>query len=713
MKSPSLTAGRETTWRVRILILIGLVALSTTQPALDALLRNDAYRSTVGIGWKECIGVAAFTTLVITPLVVVLDWIVVGLAARLQGRGRNAVIFALTCLVVLTFVRPYLDFRSVVQSRLTWLLAGCCTLPVSALVALKLERWKLLRQWMAVFAVGAVVFPATFTFQYLTTTASASKSRLSGSIRNPTSVVLVIFDEFSGLTLMNEEGKIDSRHYPGFARLADRSTWFRHATSSHARTDKAVPAILSSRVMSQNTPPEAAHYPGNLFELVDQSQAMGMTVFEPVTRLFQDHSIQPGQPHGYVSRVSSVIATLATVYPQLILPQDTPIDFPRTPFVWMGISEMTTPFDEKREGRIGYAWSLERERQLEHFLETIVPTDRPHLWFLHAGLPHYPWCLTPDGSRYLSDVDAEWPPPGGIGDIGEEWIQDPAEILRCEFRYRQQAGFVDRFVDQLQTQLESQGVWDSALVIVMADHGVAFRAGESRRSPDRTNLTELMSIPLFIKLPGQKEQRIDDRNAESIDVLPTIAEVLNVERDPRWQGVSLLSESLRLRKEFRGDNDSVVVVEPVIPRLKESLRRQEALFGNLAPGILPRAAMALPDLAGTPVPRSRIVDRVVADFAWTSGSHPRPEDRTDGFVPLLIQGRFDGHQLAEPASGIVAAINGEVIDSCRPQRTMLDRIEFHLVAPQRLAGQESAVLELFIVALDGTGAWERIYQGPL
>ena len=37
-----------------------------------------------------------------------------------------------------------------------------------------------------------------------------------------------------------------------------------------------------------------------------------------------------------------------------------------------------------------------------------------------------------------------------------------------------------------------------------------------------------MSVPLFIKLPGQTEGRIDDRNVESVDILPTIADVLGI-----------------------------------------------------------------------------------------------------------------------------------------------------------------------------------------
>jgi hypothetical protein len=51
-------------------------------------------------------------------------------------------------------------------------------------------------------------------------------------------------------------------------------------------------------------------------------------------------------------------------------------------------------------------------------------------------------------------------------------------------------------------------------------------------------------VPLFVKLPGQREGAIDDRPAQIIDVLPTIADALHVDLPDSWDfdGRSLLRE---------------------------------------------------------------------------------------------------------------------------------------------------------------------------
>ena len=66
----------------------------------------------------------------------------------------------------------------------------------------------------------------------------------------------------------------------------------------------------------------------------------------------------------------------------------------------------------------------------------------------------------------------------------------------------------------------------------MADHGVSFEPGGSRRHPTDVNLHEIAFMPLFVKLPGQHEGRIVDGFVRTIDILPTIADALG-RSDPR------------------------------------------------------------------------------------------------------------------------------------------------------------------------------------
>ncbi len=46
-------------------------------------------------------------------------------------------------------------------------------------------------------------------------------------------------------------------------------------------------------------------------------------------------------------------------------------------------------------------------------------------------------------------------------------------------------------------------------------------------------------MPLFVKLPGQRRGRLDDRAALTVDVVPTIAEELGLDFTPGADGRSL------------------------------------------------------------------------------------------------------------------------------------------------------------------------------
>ena len=103
-----------------------------------------------------------------------------------------------------------------------------------------------------------------------------------------------------------------------------------------------------------------------------------------------------------------------------------------------------------------------------------------------------------------------------------------------------QVGFVDRLVGTLVERLRETGIYDSSLVVITADHGASFRPGDSRRTVTPANHADIMPVPLFIKYPHQQQGGIDDRNAQTIDILPTIAQVLKVKTGWKFDGRSLL-----------------------------------------------------------------------------------------------------------------------------------------------------------------------------
>ena len=155
------------------------------------------------------------------------------------------------------------------------------------------------------------------------------------------------------------------------------------------------------------------------------------------------------------------------------------------------------------------------------FTDLIDASRTPTLYLVHSLLPHVPYVYLPSGRRYAIDA------PVLRGMRNGHW-QEPWPTTQSYQRYLLQLGYTDRALGLVLERLRATGVYDRALVIVAADHGVSFRLGAPRRLPTRTNLDDIAFVPLFVKLPGQKQGRIDDSLARTIDIVPTVARVLGI-----------------------------------------------------------------------------------------------------------------------------------------------------------------------------------------
>ena len=121
---------------------------------------------------------------------------------------------------------------------------------------------------------------------------------------------------------------------------------------------------------------------------------------------------------------------------------------------------------------------------------------------------------------------------------------DPPEPFKTRYvstPYNGEIAYVDSVVGKLLTELRALGLYDGALIAVMADHGEAL--GEHGETTHGIFLyDETIQVPLLFKLPGGRSAgtRIDSR-AGLVDVLPTILQAVGIAVPPEVQGESLLS----------------------------------------------------------------------------------------------------------------------------------------------------------------------------
>jgi hypothetical protein len=253
--------------------------------------------------------------------------------------------------------------------------------------------------------VGLLLFPGSFVWQFHSIRTIEVSIEEGIPVKNPIPVVMVVFDEFCGTTLLNDQTEIDAARFPQFARLASRSTFYRNATTVHPRTQVAVPAILSGRFPRTDLSPLESQYPGNLLQVIEATKKYEMAVFEAATRLCPISVGRPPEPaRSTPQKCIDFVHTLSTVYPRLILSRDVPTWLPAIPKSWFGMplqfQDYTLNVSKATEGNFNYFSTANRKQQFEHFLNCVRMSDRPRFVFYHTVFPHFPWGFLPSGQQY-------------------------------------------------------------------------------------------------------------------------------------------------------------------------------------------------------------------------------------------------------------------------------------------------------------------------
>jgi hypothetical protein len=630
-------------FRIAALHLAGLSALAIAQPLFDLLSRNVEFFAVRGSTRWDVV-LFAVGIVVLPPLLLVALEALAGLA---HGKAATVLHLAFLALLLGLLVLQALHGLGVAAGLLLGVAAA-----VGAAGALLYTRVRPARTLLSVVGAAPLLFLVLFLF-------FSPASRLLESPPEPelaqtpsgAPVVMVVLDELPTVSLMREDGDIDAERYPNFARLAGDATWYRNATTVHEWTTGAVPAMLTGR--RPEGLPLFLDHPDNLFTLL--GGAYDLDVFESQTHLCPPELCDPDR-EPLPQRVGSLLSDLSVVYGHLVLPEDLADELPSISTAWRDFGDGDSPEALLQEGPAQPggrpAAYTGRDAEVQELVESLGRSDRPTLSFLHVLLPHHPWEYLPNGKIYASDLGFQ------PGLENEGWVGDPELAIQAHQRHLLQVGYTDLALGRILDRLEETGLYDESLVIVAADHGVSFRPQGERRRIEEGNMEEIAFVPLFVKPPGQTEGGIDDRHARTIDIVPTIADILGVEVPWETDGRSLLAAGAGDAEIVVGKSSGEIVAgdaDDLVERRDRVLTRQVEQFGDGddEPGLFgigPR-----PDLLGEPV------DGLAAGS--TGGPTFRSSSRSDydpdsPFAPVRVHGRIVG---APPGQDIAIAVNGRVV----------------------------------------------------
>ncbi|TVY11399.1 sulfatase family protein [Paenibacillus cremeus] len=142
------------------------------------------------------------------------------------------------------------------------------------------------------------------------------------------------------------------------------------------------------------------------------------------------------------------------------------------------------------------------------------------------------------------------------------------ERKRTTLRYWANCTWLDHYFGRALEKLEQQGRLDNALIVFVSDHGEML--GERNFRFSKYCLYESsVRVPMILSgsyIPAEQRGNLDDRPAELIDLIPTLAPVAGFEADPRLPGLDLLGERKRVGSfcEFHGKGAPVEHSAPAL-----------------------------------------------------------------------------------------------------------------------------------------------------
>lgn len=307
-------------------------------------------------------------------------------------------------------------------------------------------------------------------------------------------VVLIVMDEFPVDQMIGPGGKIDAVRYPNFAALAGDATWFKNASTTYDSTTRAVPEVLDGRLPRRSTTPDYIGHPNSIYTAFGK-RGYGIVDSEEAT------SVCPPRYCRGARRNRPAILPLL------------------------------------QSGR--------RER-LERFFNAIQP-NKPRLYVKHVLLPHGPYLFLPSGKQTRRTFRDPLPGMNGPVGFGDGGLTD-----HNQQRLQLQIAFADREIGRMIAKMKANGSYDQSLIAITADHGIAFEVGvKDRRTVTRGNIDEIAPVPMFIKAPGQTRGRTSSAYARTIDVVPTIADLLNFKLPYKADGNSAFSRTVTRRRFVR------------------------------------------------------------------------------------------------------------------------------------------------------------------
>jgi arylsulfatase A-like enzyme len=166
-----------------------------------------------------------------------------------------------------------------------------------------------------------------------------------------------------------------------------------------------------------------------------------------------------------------------------------------------------------------------------------------HYFDVHSDTGPIPYD-SPQSYRKGIALDPDWAQSGGsaylenLNQTGKRLA--PAELARLRGLYQAGLRYTDDQFGELVSGLRARGLYDGALIVLVADHGEEFQ--EHGKLLHSQLYEENLHIPMGLRFPSGSEigARTLDAPVGLADVMPTVLSILGIESPAGLQGRSLI-----------------------------------------------------------------------------------------------------------------------------------------------------------------------------
>lgn len=302
---------------------------------------------------------------------------------------------------------------------------------------------------------------------------------------------------------------------PAIDRLANDGVVFEHAYTQFNQTYRSVPQYLTGR-----------YYP-----------VVGFGGFVSWHLLWKE------QPEGeeYISSIlgdNGYDTVIVAAHPYF-LPRTRIFDsFDVSYFVWKGEAEAETAVDIGAYFRQPPTMSDINEQFLDWLDNRRSP--EPFFAYLHAVDTHFPHYLESPYDKWLikNYPRAEELASGKLQNKPDMYSQEDRDYLRG--LYDGSLLRADSAIGELISSLDARGLKDNTIFIIHSDHGELLgEDGTLLGHPHAESFEQICRIPLIISGPGVKSGKRVSHHVQSVDIVPTIVELLNLHTGAKFDGADL------------------------------------------------------------------------------------------------------------------------------------------------------------------------------